>query len=183
MNNLYSDNDIKIAGDKPSRDINKNKEETLSGKELKPADIKSAKELGRKIALKFIKDAEESAGSTEAEDYEMVLQRRLLLSFTATVGFEQYCSDDALCGIAQKSFIDTLKKNSAELYKSSSDTGAFSFYYLAYRRGNEIDRRIGQTFAMLCSHDGDPVYQELGEALYCWFLSAVRKNAADLNLI
>ena len=35
---------------------------------------------------------------------------------------------------------------------------------------------------MLCSHDGDPVYQELGEALYCWFLSAVRKTATELAL-
>ena len=112
----------------------------------------------------------------------MLLQRRLLLSFTATVGFEQFCRDDTLAGIAQKSFIDTVKKENDELYRSSSDTGAFSFYYLAYRRGSEIDRRIGQTFAMLCSHDGDPIYQELGEALYCWFLSAVRKAAGELNL-
>lgn len=180
---MYSDNDIKIAGDKPSLEINKRREEKTPAKELSRKELGNARELGRRIALKFIKDAEESAPSDESADYDMVLQRRLLLSFTATVGFEQYCSDDALCGVAQKSFIDTLKKHSAELYKSSSDTGAFSFYYLAYRRGSEIDRRIGQTFAMLCSHDGDPVYQELGEALYCWFLSAVRKNAADLNLI
>ena len=112
----------------------------------------------------------------------MIIQRRLLLSFTATVGFEQFCRDDALCGIAQKSFIDTVKKTDPELYRSAGDTGAFSFYYLAYRRGSEIDRRIGQTFAMLCSHDGDPIYQELGEALYCWFLSAVRKSAKELGL-
>lgn len=106
----------------------------------------------------------------------------MLLSFTATVGFERYIENDTLVGIAQKSFLDTLKKQSNELYKSSSDTGAFSFYYLAYRRGSETERRIGQTFAMLCSHDGDPIFQELGEALYCWFSSVVRKIAAE-NLL
>ena len=112
------------------------------------------------------------------KNYDMILQRRLLLSFTATAGFEQYIADDTLVGIAQKSFLDTINKHSNELYKTSSDTGAFSFYYLAFRRGSEVDRRIGQTFAMLCSHDGDPIFQELGEALYCWFSSVVRKAVA-----
>jgi len=113
----------------------------------------------------------------------LTVQRRLLLSFATTVGFEQYCPNDTVCGIAQKSFLDTLKKNNSELYDTSSDTGAFSFYYLAFRRGGDVDRRIGQTFAMLCAHDGDPVYQELGEALYCWFLSVVRRavNEQDFN--
>ena len=184
---MYSDNDIKIAGDKPSVDIKKNRESTsYEPKEPKSQDIKSAKKLGNIIAEKFIKDAREaelSEDSADSSDFEMVIQRRLLLSFTATVGFEKYCSDDALAGIAQKSFIDAVKATDDELYKSSSDTGAFSFYYLAYRRGSEIERRMGQTFAMLCAHDGDPVYQELGEALYCWFMSAVKKSADELGLI
>lgn len=184
---MYSDNDIKIAGDKPSVDIKKNRESAVSApNEPKAQDIKNAKELGKIIAEKFIKDARETAVSddlADASDFEMIIQRRLLLSFAATVGFEEYCGDDALAGIAQKSFIDTVKQTDEELYKSSSDTGAFSFYYVAYRRGSEIERRMGQTFAMLCAHDGDPVYQELGEALYCWFMSAVKNSAKELNLI
>lgn len=180
---LYSDNDIKIAGDKPSQDIKRNKEKPTTQKSLEKIKIQNAKELGKIIAEKFIKDAKDSAAEDNSVDYGMIIQRRLLLSFTATVGFEQYCLDDSLAGIAQKSFLDTIKKTDNELFKSSGDTGAFSFYYLAYRRGSEIDRRIGQTFAMLCAHDGDPVYQELGEALYCWFISAVKKAAKELNLI
>ena len=180
---LYSDSDIKIAGDKPSQEIKKRRENVSELKEPAKEKIKNAKELGKRIALKFINDAKETEVSDEPADFDMLLQRRLLLSFTATVGFEQFCRDDTLAGIAQKSFLDTVKKENDELYRSSSDTGAFSFYYLAYRRGSEIDRRIGQTFAMLCSHDGDPIYQELGEALYCWFLSAGRTAAAELNLI
>ncbi len=182
---MYSDNDIKIAGDKPSQDIKKDREKRSAAilKEPRREEIKSAGEWGRAVALKFISDARDTEVSDDPADFEMIIQRRLLLSFTATVGFEQFCRDDALTGIAQKSFIDTVKKNDNELYKSSGDTGAFSFYYLAYRRGSEIERRIGQTFAMLCAHDGDPVYQELGEALYCWFLSTVKKTAEELHLI
>ncbi len=178
---MYSDNDIKIAGDKPSRDIKRNAESRSKENGPDKSAIKNAKEWGKLVALEFIEDAKSTVAET-AEDCEMLVQRRMLLSFTATVGFEQLSSDDALSGIAQKSFIDTLKSADNELYRTSGDTGAFSFYYLAFRRGGEIDRRIGQTFAMPCSHDGDPVYQELGEALYCWFLSVVKNSALSLGI-
>ena len=173
------DEDIKIAGDKPSKDIKKN----LSVQNTVPnADAaKAAKEWGKLVAQKFIEDAKANSNS-ECFDYEMIIQRRLLLSFTATIGFEQYCNDDALSGLAQKSFIDAVKVYNNDLYLTLSDTGAFSFYYLAFRRGGDIERRMGQTFAMLCSHDGDPVYQELGEVLYCWFLSIVKKSAIAANI-
>lgn len=178
---MNTDIDIKIAGDKPSKDIRKNIENSSQTTGPDKSAIKNAKEWGKAVALNFIEDAE-SAAIGEA-NYEMLIQRRMLLSFTATVGFEQMCNNDTLSGIAQKSFIDTLKNTDSDLYRTSGDTGAFSFYYLAFRRGNEIDRRIGQTFAMLCSHDGDPIYQELGEALYCWFLSVVKKAAKEFNII
>ncbi len=175
------DSDIKIAGDRPSEDIKRNRAESNTQKGYDKAEIEKARKWGKAVALKFIEDAKESA---EEEDsyYEMLVQRRMLLSFTATVGFEQL-SNDTLGGIAQKSFLDTLRTIDAEIYNTSGDTGAFSFYYLAFRRGSEIDRRIGQTFAMLCSHDGDPIYQELGEALYCWFFSVVKKAAEDCGII
>ena len=179
---LYSDKDIKIAGDKPSIDVKKNMESRSVVAGLDKTLVKKAREWGKAVALEFIEDAKKT---TDEEDvyHEMLIQRRMLLSFTATVGFEQLSPDDSLSGIAQKSFLDTIREADSSLYQTSADTGAFSFYYLAFRRGNEIDRRVGQTFAMLCSHDGDPIYQELGEALYCWFLSAVKKAAKDCGII
>lgn len=175
---MLPDSDIKIAGSRPSAEIRKKAEVRDETPELSKEKIKAAEELGRTVAEKYLNDAGKFSADDNAEDFEMSIQRRLLLSFAATVGFEQYCPDDALCGIAQKGFLDTVKKAAPDIYKTSGDTGAFSFYYLAYRRGGEVDRRIGQTFAMLCSHDGDPIYQELGEALYCWFLSFVKRSAA-----
>ena len=175
---LTDDLDVKIAGDKPSLDVRRNKSIPVKNSSVSSEQIEGAKAVGKTVAESFIRDAETEL-DPEFRDYDMILQRRLLLSFTATAGFEQYISDDTLVGIAQKSFLDTLSCHSAELDKTSSDTGAFSFYYLAFRRGNEVDRRIGQTFAMLCSHDGDPIFQELGEALYCWFSSVVRKAVSE----
>lgn len=175
---LTDDLDVKIAGDRPSEDVRRNKNTPAQSSSVTSEQKKAAKEVGKLVAQSFIRDAETEVDE-EFRDYDMIVQRRLLLSFAATAGFEQYIGDDTLDGIAQKSFLDTLNKHSAELYKTSSDTGAFSFYYLAFRRGSEVERRIGQTFAMLCLHDGDPIFQELGEALYCWFLSVVRKAVAE----
>ena len=138
---------------------------------------RNAKLWGVLVADEFLKESE-----LDCQDFNMLFLKRLLLTFTAKIGFETYCSDDSLCGVAQKSFIDRIKTANGEIYKTSQDTGAFSFYYLAFRRGGDIERRVGQTFAMLCSHDGDPVYQELGEEVYCWFLSVVKKYALQLNI-
>lgn len=174
---IENDSDIKIAGDKPSRDISKN---SGAGEEknITAQQRDAAKKIGTAVAEQYLKDAADLPDG-ENGDFGLLMQRRLLLSFSATVGFEQYIGDDTLVGVAQKSFLDTVRKAGEEIYKTSSDMGAFSFYYLAFRRGNDIERRIGQTFAMLCSHDGDPIFQELGEALYCWFTSVVRKTVKE----
>ena len=178
---MFLDEDIKIAGDKPSVDVKKNLNDPTNQQKLSSDMQKKAEEWGRAVALEFIADAAENPLSDEMGN-DILIQRRLLISFTATVGFEEFAGDDIVCGVAQKSFLDTLKQQDADLYKTSTDTGAFSFYYLVFRRGFDLERRMGQTFAMLCSHDGDPIYQELGEALYCWFLSVVKKSAQKLEI-
>lgn len=177
---MFLDEDIKIVGDKPSIDVKKNLNSSAGGNKVSDEIQKKAEQWGRDVALEFIADANENPLSEEIGN-DIFIQRRLLISFTATVGFEEYAPDDTVTGIAQKSFLDTLKQKDVELYKTSTDTGAFSFYYLVFRRGFDLERRMGQTFAMLCSHDGDPVYHELGEALYCWFTSVIKKTEKAIS--
>lgn len=177
---MADDFDMKIAGERPSDDI-KRQQSSLSGDaEASPELTAKARAVGKAVAETYINDVLNQDATIE--NGQLVLQRKLLLSFTATIGFEQYIKNDSLAGVAQKSFLDAIKSADRELYKSSSDTGAFSFYYLAFRRGNDIERRIGQTFAMLCSHDGDPIFEELGEALFCWFSSVVRKTVESADV-
>ena len=163
---MFDDNDIKIFGEKKAP-----KKEEIEN--LPKEKIEKARAIGKSVAEIYISDYKSQKAENLA-DTEFLAQRILLLSFTATAGFEEYIKDDVLIGFAQKSFLDTVRSESVDLYKASSDMGAFSFYYLAFRRDNDIERRIGQTFAMLCSHDGDPIFQELGEALFCWFFSKVK---------
>jgi len=174
---INENDDIKIVGNKPSVDVERNKQKAQQKIETDKELSKKAKLVGELTAQNFIKEVTQNDGKTD--NAELIIQRKFLLSFTVTACFEQYIKDDILIGIAQKSFLDTLKKAGEDFYNSASDTGAFSFYYLAYRRDIDVERRIGQTFAMLCSHDGDPIFQELGEALYCWFSSVVRKTVRE----
>ncbi len=176
------DEDIKIAGNKPSQSVRQNAIASSHDAVLDEKEIQTAENFGKKIAEEFCAASTAHSDAVEEHDENMLVQRHLLLSFTVTIGIETYLKSEAAGGIALKSFLDAVKEKAPDLYKYTSDTGAFSFYYLAHRRGNEVERRIGQTFAMLCAHDGDPIYQELGEVLYCWFSSRVKTLAEEFNL-
>lgn len=179
---MFYDNDIKIAGNRPSDSIKRNNLSAVSGEVLPETTLTAAKQLGAVVAEKFSVASNAYTDATEESDANMMAQRILLLSFTVTAVLESSLLNETVAGVAQKSFLDTVKKDYKDIYQYTSDTGAFTFYYLAYRRGSEIERRIGQTFAMLCGHDGDPIYQELGEVLFCWFSSEVKSVAEQFSL-
>ena len=179
---LENDKDIKIAGDKPSDSFKTGVSSGSEEFEMERANgnLAKAKELGKKVALALKEACNSDLVNSPENDNNLYIQRILLLSFAATVGFEKFCPTNATATTAQNAFFDHLKAISPKIYEHSCDTGAFSFYFLAYRRGSDIERRIGQTFAMICLHDGDPIFQELGEALYCWFSGVVRKKAKEI---
>ncbi len=174
---LFDDSDIKIAGSRHN-----NKQTDISGEVVTEKEISLAKELGKNLSVRFL-DAVNNAFLEDNDDPQMLIQRQVLLAFTVSVTLDEFCLNDTLAGIAEKSFLDALGNASAEISANCNDTGAFSFYYLAYRRKTEVDRRIGQTFAMLCAHDGDSIFQELGEALYCWFSSVVRDEISKSGIM
>lgn len=179
---MFDDNDIKIAGNRPSDSIKRNSLSSVTSEILSEATLSAAKKFGATVAEKFSVASNAYSDAVEDSDADMFVQRILLLSFTVAAVFESSLLNETVAGVAQKSFLDTVKKDYKDIYKYTSDTGAFTFYYLAYRRGSEIERRIGQTFAMLCGHDGDPIYQELGEVLFCWFSSEIKATAQEFSL-
>lgn len=176
---MLEDRDIKIASDRPSVDIKRQKNESAATHNLSSTAM--GRRLGVEVAQKFVEAQKGDSLGGETDNEELLLQRQILLSFAAISGFEQFCSDTGCISAAKRSFLEYIKKNNPELYAGATDNGALSFYYLAFRRGSDNLRRIGQTFAMLCSHDGDPVYHELGEALYCWFTSVVKKAEKSIS--
>lgn len=184
---MFEDSDMKIAGSVPSNDIkaqntvlNISEEYT---RERENGNIQRAKTLGRKIAQNLCDSGEKFVYDAEDVNAEIKMQKEILLTFSAVASLELSCPNSATSYAAQNSFYSELERISPEIYENALNSGAFSFYYLAFRRSGETERRIGQTFAMLCSHDGDPVYQELGEAIYCWFSSVVENGAKEIAFV
>ena len=181
---MFDDRDIKIAGSHPSQEIRKTPSEEDVSPELRQAmadgDIERARRLGERMAQKLLAADEEKIFSlNESAD---LLQRRNLLAFTATTSFDRFCKNRTIAAVAYGAFYDHVKRCSEKTYFEMSDTGIFSFYYLALRRGGDVERRMGQTFAMLCGKDGDPVYQEVGEAVYCSFSAEIRAEIQAMGL-
>ena len=175
------DEDIKIARPGSIKSSGRNEKAHSVSEEYDRENAKGntikAKTLGAQLAKEVIENINTfTMENEESGNGEMRIQRGILMTFAATISLENDVASTVVSQAAKNSFNSELEKKAPSLYKAVSDSGAFSFYYLAYRRGTEIDRRIGQTFAMLCSHDGDPVYQELGEAIYCWFRSLSLKK-------
>lgn len=185
---MHDDNDMKIFGSNQPQNLGSNNE--LYGddadykKQKENGNIGKAKELGKILANEFVSVCRKDELTLSQNDSESLMtQKILLLSFTVMAGLEEFCDNIAIANTARTSFFDKLYELDKDLFVRSSDTGAFSFYYLSFRRGTEVDRRVGQTFAMLCSHDGDPIYQELGEALYCWFSSIIQKKVEKADFV
>ena len=113
---------------------------------------------------------------------ELLLQRRLLLCFAIATALEENSKSIQESRTALNTFYDTIKRNDLDFYEDIGSSGHFTFYYLAARQGGDIVRRIGQTFAMLCGQDGDPVCQELGEALYCQYTNMVKVQIKSIQM-
>jgi hypothetical protein len=177
------DEDIKIAMPRGQKAQSESAHEEYD-RESSKGNTEKARILGTKLADEVVEKINTFATVNEdSVSSEMDIQRGILMTFAATVGVETALKSSVVSQAAKISFNSELEKRSPSLYKAVADSGAYSFYYLAYRRGTEVDRRIGQTFAMLCSHDGDPVYQELGEAIYCWFASVTAKAISNSGLL
>lgn len=176
---------VKIAGQNPSDSIRREKFHNADEaaeeftRETENGNIDKARIFGIRTAKKFIECIENPIGEEDTQDESLKTQRTVLLAFSAFARFEEFYPSQVVSDISQSSFLKYISEENPELYVLVKDSGSLSFYYLAYRRGLEIDRRIGQTFAMLCMHDGDLIYQELGEALYCWFSSVVDSIARE----
>ena len=183
---MFDDYDMKIVGEAPNEKAEKElfSDNAEYQKEKQNGNIARAKELGNVLAKEFVSVCKKDELTISENDSEaLFIQKVLLLSFTVMAGLEQFCPNMSVANTARTAFYDSLFSLDREIFEKSSDTGAFSFYYLSFRRGTEVDRRVGQTFAMLCSHDGDPIYQELGEALYCWFLSVIEGKVSAANFV
>lgn len=180
------DSDVKIADfssghakNRPAQNAGEDPDSLDFFKSRENGNIEKSRLLGRRLAESVL--THEGVGlfklNSHKEEEQVKTQRRLLLCFVVEIGIEKFTPNKIVARTALNTFYDHLKSISPGVYRDITETGAYSFYYLAYRRGGEAERNVGRAFAALCSMDGSGIYAELGEALYCSFLDVVRKTS------
>ncbi len=143
-----------------------------------------ARVLGASVVREMITgDTNAKFGVKDDGLYPYQPQIRLLMTFAAVTGLQTDLPDDVLSRTALNAFYDTLKKAFPAFYEDIDESGAFTFFYLAYRRGGDVERNMGRAFAALCGADGDEVFAELGETLYSQGRMLVKKQAEETDFL
>jgi hypothetical protein len=76
---------------------------------------------------------------------------------------------------------DRLINDCPGFYDNISDGAAFTFYYLALRKDNNVEKNIGDRFAMLCSKEGNEKMAELGALIFTRISEKVVEKTAELE--
>ncbi len=85
------------------------------------------------------------------QSQDILFQIRVLLVFAAESLLQLKIPAEQLSTTAINAMHDTLRKEHSAFYMNISDGAAFTFYYLAMKKGKDLESDIGQAFAMLCS--------------------------------
>lgn len=175
------DRDIKIFGvnndggntDSLAEIVCKIQEQRENGNAVK------AERLGTSVAdivlAENFDDFSDSIGSlSDGEIYHI----KLLFTFCAELSFRNCLDIISLSDIALGAMY---RKLDAEFYENTTD--AFTFYYLALRRANSVERRIGKRFAMLCGKENDTRTENLGTELYGKFLEYLSDKIDGIQFV
>lgn len=179
-NDFLDDRDVKIFGeneDNCSCTSEDSEYVKLINEKKGSRNIRRAMQLGASLVVEIDRSMPDlNAGVFELRDDQdpMLLNRSMLMVFSMIIGMEQYIPGKALVGTALNVFYDTLKKEDPKLYDDMSATGAFTFYYLAYRRDGDPKQRVAQAFAMLCGDENNEDLIQVGEAIYHRYRHIVR---------
>lgn len=145
-------------------------------------NIEKARKLGDILADECISnDGEFEFGFDEIENNCVILQRRLLLAFTIQHGLQQFCPNTIVEKTAANQFFTIVEEKAPHIYENIQENGAFSYYTLCVRQEERCEECIGQTFAELSGHKEEEPYQQLGKALFLYFLDLIQKKAGRLD--
>lgn len=118
-----------------------------------------------------------------ANDPEILYQIRVLATFTAESGMHTLIANQLLATTAINAFYERLMTRAPEFYNNISDGGAFTFYYLALRKGGDTAARIGETFAMLCDMENNERVKALGTQIYETFSLYVKDQIGKAGFV
>ena len=174
------DNDVKIYMSKAQRlgvQVNLSSDFEAINQNRANGNLEKAHELGNRLAtltpsfdsdglLVNLKDVLPQKYLSQ----DILYQIKVLLVFEAEAFLQLEIPQNALATTAINSLHDALRANAPTFYKNISDGAAFTFYYLAVKKGGDVSQRIGEAFAMLCGVKSNEGFIEAGKTV--WNLAA-----------
>lgn len=134
-------------------------------------NFNTAKKLGTQLAVIFadephlIHDLGDEVGKLEFDE-DIMYQIKVLLVFTAEYCINHSLSSPLLSNTAVNTMYETVASKAFEFYDRLDDAAEYSFYYLAVRKGGDIAKNIGVSFAMLCGKENDAEFLSLGTNIF-----------------
>lgn len=163
------DRDMKIAGSRPSKDMQpKDDIEEIADSlltEKESGRLAKAQKLGRELVSLLFDSNDFAYNDSDTDAYN----KRILLSFSAISSIEDNIRDENVSNVALNSFLEAVKSEDVQLYNDICSAGELSFYYLALKRSREKERAIGNVFAMICGKEDNEEYIRKGAEIYTDF--------------
>lgn len=164
------DSDIKIAGEKPHAQSSSEELERLAAlvkAEHDNGNIQRAKRLAVALVDTVFTHDVFTDGVT---DRSLVLQIRLLITFTIDICMENGLPNPVVAQTAQNLYYEQITLRDRAFYDEIQTSGAFSMYLLCTRSESANSTSIGEEFANLCGKEGDSEYIKLGRDIFEYYL-------------
>ena len=185
------DNDVKIY--KPKSELTAQPElasilQTVNTQRAN-GNMEKARQLGRLFATltpsaesdKLSIDFSERIGR-EFLTRENLIQIKVLMVFSAEAAMQIYLPE-LLANTASNALYDYLRKHDNEFYKIISDSTAFTFYYLAIKKGGDLARYVGEAFAMLCGAEKNEAFIQAGKTAYEVSMQQILNEIEDARFV
>lgn len=166
------DSDMKIFG-APSGEPQKEPESGADEaariflKHKEQGNIERAKLLGAQYGEWLVHESEPMVEyGLCSDEREACYQRYLLCAYVISMSVRDKSPDAIVSNAIMTAFYDYLRDNSPRLYEDITDSAAFSLYILRARTQRFVDDAMGRVFSVLCAHDDEPEYVEIGKRIY-----------------
>ncbi len=148
--------------------------------------------LARKLGEHLASVKPENAGELDGIDLEkegidvdklpseVLYEVRVLMIFTAQIALHSVLPS-VLSTEAVNIMYNQMRDQSEAFYDNVMDGTSFSFYYLAIRKGVNIEENVGKNFAMLCGDEDEEDFIELGKKVYMLTNSYIRELVKSYN--
>ena len=178
----FEDDDIKIftPAAKNNADVDQDVIATMEAldRERQNGNVNKARVIGKHLSKLFIDEVNRLDSLPEEFQGSKVRQNTgVLFLFSAETALNMFLPTNTLATIAISALNDRLEDRKSDLFRNVYESPAYSFYYLNIRKGSEdIPNDIGSAYAMLCSHENDPAFIEMGSSLYNMVLDEVESD-------